>query len=102
MESRRFSMFCELYDFLCFYIILPDGALRGGWFQESFFQRFSKSIEKVAVPATADTFFYVFETFRFGGSFSEFPFPNHKRFFAQILKNQEGQQIEKLSNRKKK
>ena len=62
------------------------GVGPSGWFQELFFRRFSKSIEKVAGLAAAATFLNVFETFLFGGSFSEFPFPNHKRVFAQFLK----------------
>ena len=62
------------------------GGGGGGGFQELFFRRFSKSIEKVAGLAVAATFFNVFEIFRFAGSFSGFLFPNHKRFFAQILK----------------
>ena len=51
-----------------------------GVFQESFFRRFSKSIEKVAVPATADTFFTFSKLFDFR-SFPDPIFPNLKKKF---------------------
>ena len=72
------------------------GALRGGRVQELFFQRFSKSIEKVAGPAAAAILFYVFETFPFWGHFQAPFFQIVRKSFPDLKKRRKGPQIEKF------